>query len=142
MKQDIVMPTSMLIDPSIEPLQVILPLYTGITHVPSDLRGPALFVFKLLHKCFERAGKVCEGLLPNLIWGFQECGHDPQHVAAGMTELRRLGYVFYSDAGRLPISELTYTPNKHIQIWVRYEKKMLDLCMKDGRPGINLDEKT
>ena len=84
-------------------------------------------VFIELQKCFDKAGKVCEGLLPNLIWGFTQCGYDSRHVAAGLTKLRSLDYLFYSDAGRLPISEFIMSPDKSQQIWVRYSKKFLDL---------------
>lgn len=127
MKQDINLSTSMLIDPTIEPLSVILPLYNGITHVPSELDGPALMVFIELQKCFQKAGKVCEGLLPNVIWGFEQSGYDSKHVAAGLTKLRALDYIYYSDAGRLPISEFIMSPDKSIQMWLRYKPKMLKL---------------
>lgn len=92
-------------------------------------------VFIELQKCFSKAGKVCEGLLPNLIWGFEQCGYDTRHVAAGLTKLRDLGYIYYSDAGRLRISEITYTGDKKQQIWVRYDQKFLDLLVKGPTDG-------
>jgi hypothetical protein len=136
MKQDIVLPTSMLADPTIEPLHVILPLYNGITHVPSELDGPALMVFIELQKCFQKAGKVCEGLLPNIIWGFSQCGYDTKHVAAGLTRLRTLKYIFYSDAGRSPYSEVIMSPDKNIQIWIRYTPKMTNLFITGENKGL------
>ena len=142
MKQDIVLPTSMLADATIEPLHMILPLYAGITHVPSELDGPALMVFIELQKCFQKAKKVCEGLMPNIIWGFEQCGYDPRHVAAGLTKLRALDYIYYSDAGRLPLSEFIMSPDKKIQIWIRYKPKMINLFIKSNIPGMVFDENT
>ena len=133
MKQDIVLPTSMLIDPTIEPLHQILPSYQGITHVPSDLDGPALMVFIELQKCFKKAGKVCEGLLPNVMWGFEQCGFDAKHVAAGLTKLRCLDYLYYSDAGRLPVAEYNFNPKN--PVWIRYTKKFTDLLVKGPAAG-------
>lgn len=135
MQKEIHLPTSLLSDPSMEPLQMILPSYRGITHVPSDLDGPALMVFIELQKCFKKAEKVCEGLLPNLIWGFEQCGYDSRHVAAGLTKLRTLNYITYSDAGRMPLSDLIITTNKSDQIWVRYTKKFTDLLVKTDSDG-------
>lgn len=127
MQKQVHLPSSLLIDPKSEPLQTILPSYGGVKHVPSELSGPGQMVFVELNKCFQQAGHVSEGLLPNLIWGFEQCGYDPRHVAAGLTNLRAKGYLFYSDAGRLPHSELLLTTDKSVQIWVRYTKKFLDL---------------
>ena len=128
--QQVHLSTDMLIDPTFEPLFEILSPYKGITHVPSELDGPALMVFIELQKCFQKAGRVCEGLLPNIIWGFEQCGYDPNHIAAGLTKLRARDYIFYSDAGRLPVNEFDWNPNK--PVWIRYLPKFTDLLVKDS----------
>ena len=133
MKQNINLSTSMLLDPTFEPLHQILPSYQGITHVPSDLDGPALMVFIELQKCFKKAGKVCEGLLPNIVWGFEQCGYDPRHVAGGLTKLRHLEYIHYSDAGRNKVSEYLFDPKK--PVWIRYSPKFLNLLVKGPEQG-------
>lgn len=140
MKQDINLSTSMLLDPNFEPLIEILSPYRGVTHVPSELSGPALMVFIELQKCFSKANKVCEGLLPNLIWGFEQCGYNTAHVAAGLTKLRELGFIFYSDAGRQRISDLMFTGDKRQQIYVRYDKKFMDLLVKSTVDGLVFKE--
>jgi hypothetical protein len=133
MKQAINLPTSMLIDPAIEPLCEILSPYKGISHVPSDLDGPALMVFIELQKCFQKAGKVCEGLLPNVIWGLSQCGYDERHIAAGLTELRTLGYIYYSDAGRLPVAEWNFHPKN--PVWIRYTDRFKAVLIKGSVDG-------
>lgn len=138
MKKAITLPSSLLIDPTHEPLQELFSPYRGITHVPGELDGPALMVFVELQKCFQKANKVCEGLLPNIIWGFENCGYDPKHVAAGLTKLRSLNYIHYSDAGRQPISEYFFDPNK--PVWIRYSKKFTNLLVKTDRDGKTFGE--
>jgi hypothetical protein len=140
MKKAITLPSSLLIDPSMEPLQEILAPYRGITHVPSELDGPALMVFIELQKCFQKAGKVCEGLLPNIIWGFENCGYDPKHVASGLTKLRHLNYIYYSDAGRQPVSEYFFDPAK--PVWIRYSDKFTALLVKGEHDGRTFGEST
>ena len=112
--QKIFLPSSVLQDPTKEPLKVILSPYKGITHVPSDLgrEDVATFVFVELQRCFTKAGNVAEGMLSNIIWGFEECGYDPRHVAAGLTQLRKLDYIFYSDERGNPIYEQNFDPNR------------------------------
>lgn len=123
------LPSSMLIDPKKEPLKEILPFYRGITHVPSEIDGPALMVFIELQKCFDKAGRVCEGLLGNLIWGLQEVGYDAKHIAAGLTQLREKEFIFYSDESGNRISSLILDPTSKI-MWLRYGKKFLDVIVK------------
>lgn len=129
MKQGMTLPSSLLIDPTAESLDVILAPYRGITHVPSDLSGQGLMVFIELQKCFKKADRVCEGLLGNVYWGFEQCGYDPRHVAAGLTDLREKGYIFYSDGSRARLSELLMIDHKK-PIWLRYTQKMMDLFVR------------
>lgn len=130
----ITLPESVLIDPKAEPLKPILTPYRGITHVPSELDGTALMVFVELNKCFKKANRVAEGLLPNVIWGFEQCGYDPKHVASGLTALRHKGYIYYSDASGLPIHEYGFNPNT--PVWIRYDKKFTTLLIRNDYNGI------
>lgn len=130
-KPSISLPSSLLIDPTKEPLQVILKTYSGITHVPAELaigNGPDLMVFIELNKCFKRANHVSEGMLANVIWGFEQCGFDPKHVAQGLAELRKKDYIRYTDESRTPIHEFDYNPKK--PVWIRYTTKFTDLFIR------------
>jgi hypothetical protein len=130
----VILPSSLLIDPTKEALDVILTPYRGLTHIPSELasnRTPGLMVFVELNRCFEKSGQVAEGMLSNVIWGFHECGYDEKHVAAGLAELKAKGYVYYSDRNRVPISEYDYDGKK--PVWIRYTKKFTDLLVREVR---------
>lgn len=128
--QQVYLPSSVLEDPTREPLKIILTPYQGITHVPSELghNDVATFVFIELNKCFKKAGFVAEGMLNNIIWGFIQCGYDPRAVAAGLTKLRALGYVWYSDERGNPVFEQDFNPKN--PVWIRYTEKMRDLFVR------------
>lgn len=130
-RQEFYLPSSILQDPTQEPLQIILTPYKGITHVPSDLgqNDPVTMVFIELNKCFKKAGFVAEGMLSNIIWGFKECGYDPNVVASGLTKLRKLGYIFYSDERSNPIYEQDFNPKK--PVWIRYSQKFKELLVRE-----------
>lgn len=128
--QNVFLPTSVLQDPSLEPLHIILRPYSGITHVPAELGqgGPETLAFIELQKCFKKANFVAEGMLANIIWGFEQCGYDPRAVAAGITKLRTLGYVFFSDERGNPVHEQNFDPKK--PIWIRYTEKFKALLTR------------
>jgi formylmethanofuran dehydrogenase subunit E len=132
--QSVILPSSLLLDPTKEPLTIVQAPYFGITHVPTDLaigNGPDLMMFVELNKCFKKANQVAEGMLANVLWGFEQCGYDPRHVAAGLTELRKKGYLLYTDEGRVAIAEFNFDPKK--PVWIRYTKKFTDLLIKESR---------
>lgn len=132
------LPSSLLRDATMEPLQVLVKPYLGITEMPAELSGNdvATFVFVELNKCFKKAGFVAEGLIGNIIWGFQECGFDPRHVAAGLTKLRAMGYIRYTDPQGNAIHEFNFDPKK--PVWVRYTDKMISLFVRDGNANTSL----
>lgn len=128
-KPSVIMADSVLRNTKKEPLHVIVQKFQGFKSIPTELRDvktPEGLVFAGLANCFRKAGFVAEGLLPNIIWGFTECGHDAKRVAQGLTKLRSLDYIFYSTNQRSEtVSETNYDPSK--PIWIRYSTKMIDL---------------
>lgn len=128
--QQIHLPSTLLQDPTKEPLKVILTPYHGITHVPSELGNSDVttFVFIELNRCFQKAGFVAEGMLANIIWGFEQCGYGPNHVAGGLSQLRKLGYIQYTDERNNPIYETNFDPKK--PVWIRYAPKFTELFIR------------
>ncbi len=134
MRQDIIMPDSVLRNSKKEPLNVVVKPYQGLKNIPKELNdgGVACFAFCGLVQCFQRQQEVSEGLLANVIWGFEQCGYDPRHVAAGLSKLRELGYIYYSSSQRGDaLSEVGFDPNK--PIWIRYTQKMIDLFYRNEK---------
>lgn len=69
---------------------------------------------------------VAEGLLGNIIWGFENSGYSPVHVGQGLTELRHKGFIRYTDAFGNPIHDHEFDPKR--PIWIRYTQKFLTTC--------------
>lgn len=139
MRPSIIMPDSVLQNSKKEPLNVVIKPYQGLKRIPSDLNdgGLACLVFYGLVQCFQKQQEVCEGLLANIVWGFEQCGYDPKYVAQGLTRMRDLGYIYYSTEQKgAEISETNFDPKK--PIWIRYRPKMLDLFYSGGDSGIML----
>jgi hypothetical protein len=126
----IILPAELLENPNQEPLKIIVTPYQGVTHLPSDVQGDgtALFVFNDLLGCFKQQGFVAEGLLGNLMWGFEQSGRDLRMVAHGLMKLRQLGYILYSDPIGVPISEHNFIEG--VPIWIRYTPKMINLMVR------------
>lgn len=126
----VVLPADLLQNSTPEPLKIIVTPYLGVSHLPSDVQanGPAFLVFQDLLECFKKQGYVAEGLLANVMWGFEQSGRDIKLVAHGLSCLRQLGYVGYSDPLGVRISEHGFNPD--IPIWIRYLPKFTALMIR------------
>jgi hypothetical protein len=129
-KPSVILPAELLENTTQEPLKIIVAPYLGVTHLPNDIQadGTALFVFNDLLSCFQQQGSVAEGLLGNLMWGFEQTGRDIRMVANGLMQLRKLGYILYSDPIGVPISEHNFIEG--VPIWIRYTPKMIGLMVR------------
>lgn len=134
LNQSIHLSTDLLIDPTMQPLMTLRPDFVGVKEVPAEIgeNGVAALVFVDLVECFKKAGKICEGKLNDLIWGFNQCGRDPRAVAAGLTHLRKLGYIYYTDPLGAKITEHNFDPKQ--LIWIRYSDKLLKM-FAETRPA-------
>lgn len=130
--QSIHLSTDLLIDPTMQPLMILRPGFIGVKEVPAEIgqNGVAVLVFVDLVECFKKAGKICEGKLSDLIWGFDQCGRDKRAVAAGLTHLRKLEYIYYTDPLGAKISEHNFDEKK--AIWIRYSDKFLKMFAETG----------
>lgn len=133
-EQKIELSTDLLIDPHIEKKNQVRPSFAGIRYLPDDIRknAEALFVFQHLMQCFKMQGNVCEGELANVIWGFAQSGIPENLTAAGLAQLRGLGYIKYTDDNYVEYADLDVIINHRKQIWIRYTKKFTDLLADPG----------
>lgn len=121
------LPSSLLENATHQKIQVILKPFVGCKLIPAEVgqNGVALLAFQGLLQCFQKAKNVSEGELKDILWGFEQSGHDPRAIAAGLTKLRDLGYVYYTDPLGARITEHNFDPKK--AIWLRYSEKFLTL---------------
>lgn len=105
-------------------LRTIRPFFLAIQAIPGLLPDEAQIVLRLLFDCFERRGHISEGLIGDLIWGFEQCGIPAELSFNGLMQLKKYGYIkFQAKDGQF----VDHTSNKLESAWVRYEQKLKDL---------------
>ena len=107
-------------------LNLIYPTYKGFKGFPGD--SPGAVVMAGFAAIFERQGCIAEGTLTDIFFGFETSGWDISFVGRGMTELKILGMIYYTDENHISMPEEYFITNNAVP-WVRYSKKFLD-CFK------------
>lgn len=99
--------------------------------IPGTLGTQAQYVLKLLFDCFDKAGTVQEGLVGDMLWGFEQSTPPvpPQFTIDGLTELEAKGYVkFQAKDG----SYTTFQSDLITGAWLRYMPKLLEMVYEPG----------
>lgn len=105
-------------------LRTLRPFFKAVRAIPSILPDEAQIVLRLIFDCFEKQGRVAEGLIGDLIWGFQQCGIPAELTFNGLMQLEKYGYIrFQAKDGQL----INHTSDKLESAWIRYEQKLKDL---------------
>jgi hypothetical protein len=88
-----------------------------------DLTENGRYVLEGLYACFQKQGYVKEGITQDIFFGFEVSGYDLSRVAFGLIDLKRAGYIFFTDDAGVTIDE--HSDNLK-NAWVRYTKKLLN----------------
>jgi len=105
-----------------QPLRTIKPFAKLVHSIPDLLKPEAQITLQALYDCFSRAGVVKEGLIGDLIWGFEQCGIPRQCTAAGLEALAASGYLKFQAPDNTFIE---FSSDQIGKAWVRYEPKLL-----------------
>ena len=98
--------------------------FLSYAEVPGHLPQAAQDFLQLLFSCFDRQGFVAEGLIGDILFGYEAVGVDPLHTLVGLGLLHKEGYVeFQAKDGSL----VDMASDKIASASVRYKKKLLDL---------------
>lgn len=98
--------------------------FVAYTPVPGDLPDVAQDILKLIFNCFDRQGHVSEGLIGDIMFGFEAAGVDPLHTLLGLGSLQKKGYIeFQAKDGSI----IELSSDKITSAWVRYKPKLLNL---------------
>lgn len=81
-------------------------------------------VLAMLMSCFARQGHIREGLIGDMIWGYQQVGYPPQRTVTGLSGLEKLGYVKFQAPDNTFVS---IDSDKAGKAWIRYQPKLLQL---------------
>lgn len=113
------------VDVKQQELRTVRPYVKAINNIPPALPEQAQLVLHLLFSCFEKQGRVQEGKLDDMLFGFVDAGGFPfELIRDGLTQLQKQGYIRFQSQDN---AYLDLSVKNSAFIWVRYEKKLLDL---------------
>ena len=112
------------VDTTPQELKKLRPYYKSSKGIPSNIPPEAQIVLHALCSCFERQGRIEEGIIGDLVWGFEAGGIPPACAVGGLSILEKLGYVKFQS----PDSQYVDISSDQIdKCWVRYQKTLLEL---------------
>lgn len=91
--------------------------------IPVDLDYPGGIVYSLLLKTFMKQGFVKEGLIGDVIFGFEACGIPPDLTIQGLANLNKNGYVKFQAKDNTYVSIYDDASGG---AWVKYLPKLLN----------------
>lgn len=105
-------------------LNRIRPFFALAHSIPETLPPEAKIVMRALFDCFERAGAVSEGIIEELLWGFEQCGIARKLTGTGLFQLEKAGYVkFQTRDGAF----MEFISVRTADSWIRYQPLLLGL---------------
>ena len=107
-----------------QPLLKIRPYYETSKEVPGALAPEAQLVLHALLSCFEKQKDVQEGLIGDLVWGFEQAGIPKEASVIGLDRLAVAGYVKFQAPDNTFID---FSADAISKAWVRYQPKLLDM---------------
>lgn len=104
--------------------KVMRPFEEACWSIPMDISENARKVMRCLIDCFTKAGEVREGIVKDVLWGFEVSGHSPVDTAYGLVDLKRAGYVGFEAPDGTEVDEHSQFL---AQCWLTYKRKLLDI---------------
>lgn len=109
-------------------LRVVKPFNVACLSIPGNLPGAAQITLQCFFSCFEQQKNVKEGLIGDILWGFEQAGIPIQCSIDGLRELHRLGYLKFQAKDNEFVS---FDSDKIQSAFIRYEKKLLDMVYEN-----------
>lgn len=119
-----VMNLDVVVDNKPQPLRKLRSYFAASLLIPGDLPAQGQLVLKLLFDCFQKQETVQEGLVGDVLWGFQQGTPSipPKLSIDGLRALELAGYVrFQAKDG----SWTDFGSDKITGAFVRYQPKLL-----------------
>lgn len=119
------------IDPTPQPLLKLRPYHKMALDIPALISDEAKIVLHLLFECFDKAGFVAEGMIGDMMWGFQQVTPPthPELTLKGIFDLEVAGYIkFQARDGEI----IDKHSDKLESAWIRYTDKLKNLVYTPG----------
>jgi hypothetical protein len=110
-------------------LKKIKSFFKLVASIPTTLPAEGQMVLQALFDCFERNGNVQEGIVEELMWGFEQCGFPRKLTAHGLVFLEKAGYVKFQTRDGLFVE---FVSAKLSDSWIRYQPKLLGMVYEAG----------
>lgn len=117
--------------PTKQELRKLKGYLTMTKSIPSLLPDEARYVLHLLFECFEKSGFVAEGLVGDLMWGFEQVyPPTPRTLTyAGLKQLESFGYIkLQAKDGAFVLLDSDASSGA----FVRYQPKLLELIYENS----------
>jgi hypothetical protein len=118
------------IDTTPQPLRKLRSFEGACLRVPMDIPPESQIVLKLLFDCFTRHGHVSEGLIGDMMWGFENAMPPIPKALTwnGLKQLEAFGYLKF----RAPDGSYIEPSSDQIEsAWVVYTPKILNMVYED-----------
>ncbi len=112
-------------------LRTIRPQRIACLRIPPGLDPLGQYVLTLLFACFEKQQNVKEGVLGDLIFGFEASGIPPDKTLSGLSVLHRAGYLKFQSPSP-DNSYVDFTCDRVLDAWVRYQPALLEMVYEEG----------
>lgn len=109
-------------------LRTLRPFSAACLRIPPKVSNETQIVMQALFDCFERAGAVEEGLIGDLLWGFQQCGIAPDLTIRGLQDMSKYGYVKFQAKDN---SFVDFSSDAITGAFVRYQPPLLDMVYEE-----------
>lgn len=109
-----------------QPLRKLRSYFASQLLIPNHLKLEAQIVLRALFDCFDKHKVVNEGLIGDLVWGFEQVTPPitRQCTVIGLIDLERGGFIKFQAPDN---SYVTFESDLITKAWVRYQPKLLDM---------------
>ena len=112
------------VDMKMQPLRDVRPVIHAPKVIPGDLDQAGTMVMALLFKVFERQQYIKEGLIGDLLFGFDQCGVPSDMSIMGLKDLNKKGYIKFQAKDNTYVS---IDSDKAGSAWIKYMPKLKSL---------------
>jgi hypothetical protein len=120
--------TEAVVDTTPQPLRTLRPFVASCLQIPATAPTVAQDVLVALFDCFAKQSEVKEGLIGDILWGFEQSGVPGELTARGLIHLEKAGYIkFQAPDGAF----VKFEDDRAVSAWIRYQPKLLDMVYNE-----------
>ena len=91
---------------------------------PIELSSAGGLVFNFLHRCFSLSGNISEGLIGDVLFGFNSAGIPDSLTIEGLKDLHKKGYIKFRASDNTHIS---FESKEAESAYIEYQSKFINL---------------